>query len=110
MAKKNSGVAPDPAATPAPGTEGQPAEAAKPKKERLFQSTLNFNSIRKAESQMLAKFNRVARGIKALGLTNEVTERILSDLKNELTIKSKELAANPPAEETPASTEAGAMV
>lgn len=86
-------VALDPAAT----TENGATEAQAPKKvkkERLFTPATDYTEIRKKEGQLSAKFNRVGRQVKALGMSPEATETILSLIKSEFDIQVKGVVAN----------------
>lgn len=91
MAKKT--VTPDPAVTNGAPVDGQPAAeaaTAKPKKERLFKTSLNLSDIRKREQEIAGKFNRTGRSVKALGLAPEAETQILDLLRTEFEKRAKE--------------------
>lgn len=81
-------------AVEAPAVTGATAEGTtetaapkKVKKERLFKPATDYTEIRKAESKLSAKFNRVGRQVKALGLSAEAESTILGLIESEFQIQ-----------------------
>ena len=92
--KKAAAVAPDPAATPIPTDGSAAAETTKKvKKERLFKPATDYSEIRKKEGQLSAKFNRVGRQVKALGLSAEAEITILGLIESEFQVQVKGVVA-----------------
>lgn len=72
----------------------------KPKKERIFSSVMDLSDARKKEQQLTAKFNRLGRSVKKLGLNETTTNRILDILREEHKAQATAIFSSQPAEET----------
>lgn len=76
-------------------TQEQSAAPVKVKRERLFKPVMDFSDAKRAQMSLTAKYNRVGRGIKVIGLPGESEKQILDVLAVNYEAQIKRIYSDP---------------
>lgn len=77
------------------GAGGDAGKEKKPKPVKVFGGSSNFADLKKRESEVNTKYNRIARKIKDLGIPEEDQTDILDILKNSYEKALKDVFSSP---------------